>query len=244
MITTRSFRSLPNWEQCLHFLTSYSFFSPIELSPLPSLLLKGCSNKGPQSLLIAKGSGPFMVFNVTTLQPSDSGYQLLSFLHFYFLKTLSCSPSTSFQFLYRLFFHQLCEYPSGYSDAMWVLFSSAHHHSLSSTFGGLQSPLLSAKLCVQLFPLGWHPHASQFSHPVLLTCSSSHSLLRNHYPCSNPNQKPWHNLMLLHDLMNLNTFYWFSLLNCSHICLLGFLHCHCHHSDLDYFSQMFLQQLN
>lgn len=82
---------------------------------------------------------------------------------------------------------------------------------------------------------GIHMCLSSLS-PILLTCSSSHSLLKNHYPCSNPNQKLWHNLMLLHDLINLNTFYWFNLLNCSHICLLVFLHCHCHHSDLDYFS--------
>lgn len=107
---------------------------------------KAVPTKVTKASKLSKAVG-FMVFNVTTLQPFNTGSSFLSCTSL-FSRLSPSSPPPPFQFFYRLFFHHLHEYPPGYCGATWVLISSTHLCFLSSTCGGSLSPLLHSNLSV------------------------------------------------------------------------------------------------
>lgn len=209
---------------CLHFLTFYH--SSVLLSSgsafiAPQKLFQQKSPKFPNCQMQRAFDGVLMwaLHSVSTVVAPLSPPPLYS-------RLFPTSPPTAFLFLYKLFFHQLLEYPSGPGGSKLIPFSSAHiilfHLCEKDCLS--PSPFLSSNLFVQpTFPLGI-PHIPQIHLcPISYTCFSSPSLLRNHPSYSNANQEPWPNLILLCVFMSAATVNWFSFLSSSQICLLLFL---------------------
>lgn len=116
-----------------------------------------------------------------------------SFLYLFFLLLLLPLLFGSFT---SSFFHQLLEYPSRHGGK-WC--SSLLTVPLSSTCGGLliPAPLLSSTLLCLASISSWYSTYTSNSSVPSLTHLLFLILLRNHCLYSNPNKKPWYNLMLL-----------------------------------------------